>query len=75
MKACDSYYCNPRAVHRLEVHRLRISADIRDCEQNLSNARDIIERLHETAKGEAVKLGLGLAVTAVVTLGEIIKKF
>lgn len=70
-EACQRNRCNSKTFRRLEAYRVSTAADIRDCEQTVSNAREIIEQLHKKAKEEAVKYGVGLAVSATATLGKI----
>ena len=55
---------------RLEACRLKASADIRDCEQSLNRAHEIIELLQRKTSEQFVKLGLGLAFFAAVSIGE-----
>jgi len=74
IEACQRNRCNSKTFRRLEACRLKVAADIRDCEQTVSNAREIIEQLHKKAKEEAVKYGVGLAVSATATCGKIISK-
>ncbi|KAL9974636.1 hypothetical protein ACROYT_G011697 [Oculina patagonica] len=68
-KVCESpHWWNPFTVRRLEASRLRASLDIRDCEQSVNSAHEIIELLQRKTTEQAVKLGLGLAFSAAVTL-------
>ena len=43
---------------------------IRDCEQSLNRAHEIIEFLDTQVKEKAIKLGLGFALCAFFTVGE-----
>ena len=70
INACDCQWNNPINVRRLEACRLRASADIRHCEQSLNSAHEIIELLQRKTTEQLVKLGLGFAVLAVVSIGE-----
>ena len=54
----------------MEALRLRASVDIRDCEQRLNSAHEIIELLHRKAKEQLVKLGLGLTFFAAASIGK-----
>ena len=55
---------------RLEACRLRASADIRDCEQSLNSAHEIIELLQTKTSEQLVELGRDLAFFAAFSIGE-----
>ena len=69
--ACKSYCCTYGTVRGLEAERLKISAKIRDCEQPVLIARELLEELLEMAEGEAVKHGLKCGAAALATIGKI----
>lgn len=69
INACDCHWNNPINSRRLEAYRLRASADIRDCEQRLNSAHEIIELLQRKTSEQLVKYGLGLAFLAAVSIG------
>lgn len=70
IKACDCQWSNPIHFRRLEAFRLRASVDIRDCEQRLNSAHEIIELLQRKTSEQLAKIGLGLAVFAAVSIGK-----
>lgn len=70
INACECQWSNPINFRRLEAYRLKASADIRDCEQRLNSAHEIIELLQRKTSEQLVKLGLGLAFLGAVTMGE-----
>lgn len=70
INARDCHWNNPINSRRLEAYRLRASADIRDCEQRLNSAHEIIELLQRKNSEQLVKYGLGLAFLAAVSIGE-----
>lgn len=71
MTACKSYCCSYRTVRGLEAERLKISVKIRDCEQDVLLARELLEELHEMAKSEVVKHGLKFGAAGAATIGKI----
>lgn len=71
MTACKSYCCSYRTVRGLEAERLKISAKIRYCEQDVLLARELLEELLEMAKSEAVKHGLKCGAAGLATIGKI----
>ena len=76
IEACNSNrWSSKTRFRRLEAYRISISADIRYCDQTVTNAQGIIEQLHKKADDEVLRLGLGLGASAAVTLGNIIMKF
>ena len=70
INACDCHWSNPINFRRLEAFRLKASFDIRDCEQTLNSAHEIIELLQRKTSEQLVKLGVGLAVFAAVSIGK-----
>ena len=70
INACDCQWSNNINFRRLEACRLRASADIRDCEQRLNSAHEIIELLQRKTSEQLVKLGLGLGLLTAVSIGE-----
>ena len=70
ISACDCQWSNPINFRRLEAVRLRASADIRNCEQRLNSAHEIIESLQRKTSEELVKLGLGMTFFAAISVGK-----
>jgi len=69
INACDCQWRNPMNFRRLEACRLRASADIRDCEQSLNSAHEIIELLQRKTSEQLVELGRDLAFFAAFSIG------
>lgn len=68
--ACDNQSSNTLKPKSLESRRLQVAVKARDCDQKVKNANTIIELLDRKTSEQLVKLGLGLAFVAVVTIGE-----
>lgn len=71
MTACKSYCCSYRTVRCLEADCIEISVKIRDCEQPVLIARELLEELGEKAKREAVMHGFKFGAAGVATIGKI----
>ena len=71
MTACKSYCCTYGTVRGLEAERLKISAKIRDCEQPVLIARELLEELLQMAKSEAVRHGFKCGAAGLATIGKI----
>ena len=72
-KASENQWSSPLNYRRLKACHLKASVDIRDCEQSVNSAHEIIELLQRKTSEQLVKLGLGLAFFGAVTMGENIK--